>query len=462
VAEPPLPFARPPQESLSLELKTWLDPASPQHKAVAVRGLMALRNRNGGQLLIGFKDDGEPRSDAPNFDLKKAYHADLMQDLIAAHASQRFEVEVEVFNYAGAERVRITAPAGVIVPVAVRSAIKHPETGKPDLLAFGEVPFRTLAANGRPSTAACQPGDWPDLMAICFDNREADIGRFLRRHLASPTLPEALRTLLGAPPDPSLADQAWTFLQSCETRFAEALERRASPDAAVMRPWGGRSAALVFTPRLSGWGATRDFKQKIQASVPRFTTYPPWVDYGLPGDDAPVVRQGAWEQLVVARGMVDALEFSVLDPRGQFFQWRLVLPDVIAAQRPEEPKTYFDPQGAIVDVAETILTGLALAASFGVATADQVLTFAFRWEGLQGRQLVALRSVGFVRHLRVAREEAAQPTVIIVPADTALSAVAPFVEEILRPIFEIFDGEGMDRTEVEHLVRELVERRSTF
>jgi hypothetical protein len=443
-------------------LKSWLDPSTPQHKAVIVRAILALRNRNGGQLLIGFSNDGQPRSDPPNFDLHKAFHPDQVQDLVAAHASERFEVEVEFFEVAGIEHVRLTAPVGVIVPVAVRSSIKHPDTGK-DLLTFGEVPFRTLSTNGRPSSAACQPGDWADLMAICFDNREADIGRFLRRHLASPALPDALRALLGTPPDPSLRDQALAFLNGCEARFATVLDEKESAEAAKMRSWGGRSAAVVITPLLTGLGATRDFKQQIQASIPRYTTYPPFVDYGLPGDSAAYVHQGAWEQLVVANGAFNALEFHMMEPRGRFFQWRLLLPDVIASRRPEDPKTYLDPDGAIVDVAETLLTGLAVAATLGAATPDHQATFAFHWTGLSGRQLVRLIAAGFVRHHhRVARDDSPAPSVVTIPADTAPSAIAPYVEEILRPVFEVFGGEAIDRVDVERLVQALLERRSGF
>jgi hypothetical protein len=42
---------------------------------------------------------------------------------------------------------------------------------------------RTIS-NGRASS--CEPvtaADWDKLMRICFDNREADVGRFMRRHL---------------------------------------------------------------------------------------------------------------------------------------------------------------------------------------------------------------------------------------------------------------------------------------
>jgi hypothetical protein len=33
-----------------------------------------------------------------------------------------------------------------------------------------------------------QPKDWRDIFDRCFENREADIGRFLRRHSGSPPM----------------------------------------------------------------------------------------------------------------------------------------------------------------------------------------------------------------------------------------------------------------------------------
>jgi len=43
-----------PRESLAVEVKDWLDPSIPGHKAKVVKALIALRNFNGGYLLIGF------------------------------------------------------------------------------------------------------------------------------------------------------------------------------------------------------------------------------------------------------------------------------------------------------------------------------------------------------------------------------------------------------------------------
>lgn len=45
-----------PSEGLNVEVKTWIDPDAPDGMAKIVRAALALRNRNGGYLLIGFDD----------------------------------------------------------------------------------------------------------------------------------------------------------------------------------------------------------------------------------------------------------------------------------------------------------------------------------------------------------------------------------------------------------------------
>jgi len=48
------------RESLGLELKQWIDPNTPEGKAKIAKACMAMRNNDGGRLIIGFKDDGTP------------------------------------------------------------------------------------------------------------------------------------------------------------------------------------------------------------------------------------------------------------------------------------------------------------------------------------------------------------------------------------------------------------------
>lgn len=52
-----------PSEGPNVEVKTWIDPRLPDGIAKLVKAMFALRNRNGGFLLIGF-DDASRQPDA--------------------------------------------------------------------------------------------------------------------------------------------------------------------------------------------------------------------------------------------------------------------------------------------------------------------------------------------------------------------------------------------------------------
>jgi hypothetical protein len=45
-----------PGESLVVEIKTWISPTDPAGQAKIIKGAIALRNRGGGYLVIGFDD----------------------------------------------------------------------------------------------------------------------------------------------------------------------------------------------------------------------------------------------------------------------------------------------------------------------------------------------------------------------------------------------------------------------
>jgi hypothetical protein len=170
-----------PSESLNVEIKRWLDPDQDIGTAKIVKALFGLRNRNGGILIFGFDNNTLKPNDTnrPN-DVHASFHVDKIQGLVSRFASESFEVEI-VFETVGShEHVVIVVPEGVTAPVAVKRELV---SEKKSLLLVGDIYFRTLNSNGTPSTAHARPDDWPSVLDICFENREADIGRFLRRHL---------------------------------------------------------------------------------------------------------------------------------------------------------------------------------------------------------------------------------------------------------------------------------------
>ena len=148
-------------EGLNVEVKNWISPDDPQGVAKIVRAVLALRNRNGGYLVIGF-DNGTLQPDIANrpTDVRKEYpHIDKIQGLISRFSYQLFEVAVSFPELDGREYPVIFVPVGVQWPVAAKADLD--DSGK-KLVEFGDVYCRTLSANGTPSTAVARPQDSPD------------------------------------------------------------------------------------------------------------------------------------------------------------------------------------------------------------------------------------------------------------------------------------------------------------
>ncbi|BCH07381.1 hypothetical protein MesoLj131c_16390 [Mesorhizobium sp. 131-3-5] len=201
-----------PTESLSVEMKQWIDPGTILGRVKIIRAVFALRNRNGGFLVVGFDDQGTPDVANQLADPRVSFHIDVILGLVSRYAQELFEVEVGFSAREGAEYPVIIVPPGVQTPVAAKRDLVDGES-RP--IKIGDVYFRTLAANGTPSTAVARPEDWREIIRICFDNREADVGRFLRRQMAGQDHTTLASVLWGiadgapiVPAGPTLEDRA--------------------------------------------------------------------------------------------------------------------------------------------------------------------------------------------------------------------------------------------------------------
>ena len=103
--------------------------------------------------------------------------------------------------------------------------------------------------------------------------------------------------------------------------------------------------------------------------------------------------------------------------------------------------------------------GMAFAKVMGCPAEDTRLTFAFRWMKLQGRRLTSW--------IHPDRDIFPEPsayqdevlTFVHVPLDTPLSALGDYVNQVVQPLFQVFDGFILDRNVVEDLTRRLIERK---
>jgi hypothetical protein len=456
-----------PREALTIELKAWIDPTTPVAQAKIVRAALALRNRNGGFVVIGFDDKTFlPAPHAPT-DVRATFRPDDIQQLISRYASHPFEVAVEFAERDGKEYPVVAVPSGVTVPVAIKGDLID---GNKALLKFGEVPFRTLHANGTFSTAAARPEDWKDIVEICFDNREADVGRFVRRHLGGLTaetladLGVALRLGSSSPSD-SLRDSAVSLLDAGHARYQKLLAERgvaAGPEEAV-QTWGTWEVAFVVDPANPEGVATRDFYNELVGSNPEYTKWPIWGNT-LALSDAygrASVREGAWESLFISiRSHLpwDVLDFSRLDPKGSCYELRASDDDAFARTRGAQVHAILDPALVIQRVTEALLVGLHYAKTFDT-DAKSNLGFAFRWKGLKGRTIGSWSGQVLVIPGLYKTAEDEDTSFVAMPADTAESAVAPFVQKAVRSLFARFDGYAMGLNVIEQLVRMVVERR---
>ena len=463
-------LVRRPTESISVELKTWIDPRTPDGASKIVKATFALRNRNGGFLLIGFDDaTGEPdpyRLDAP---VGEVFHADAVQQIVSRYSPQPFPIEVALRPRGGQQHPVLVVPSGVRVPAVVKSDLRG-EGGK-YLLHEGDVYFRTLRSNGAPSSAVIKPGDWPDLLEICFNNREGDIGGFLRRQLGGAereVLAAVLRELMGATSAKAEPERQVVLKERAEEVVADgwaafdAAIRDRGKSAAEERAIGGLTmhVGVVLDPSREDAVPTRQFLDVLASANPQYTGWPAWLDARgfASADERPVVKNGAWQTLIVAidDSYMQHLEFLRMDPRGTFYLRRAMQDDLTDKVEPGKALDIFL---MLIRVAEVIAVGVAMARALDWPE-DGDAAFAFIWDGLDSRRLSGwanpLRSMGIGGG--TSHSDRASSTVLV-PLETPPGALAPYVAKAVAPLFSLFDGYQPAHPLVEDAVARLVERR---
>ncbi|WP_338665995.1 hypothetical protein VQH23_12625 [Pararoseomonas sp. SCSIO 73927] len=451
-------LVRAPGEALRVEIKSWLDIDGPEHRAKLVRALLALRNFGGGFLLIGFDDRTGSPAENPPPDPRSSFHVDVLQRLVSTYASEPFGIEVTFVERAGIAYPVIEVPTGVQVPVAIKADLRH-ETRH--LLRRGDVMFRTLGANNTVSSAAAGPGDWRQIMEICFDNREADLARFVRRHLRSSDLPGLLADLglaMNRVSRPGLQEICREFADECAVRAEQ--KERARGLLPLPESFGQMEIAAVLDPPASGFIADQGFRDRLMRSHPRYSN-DLWMDSrGYPNrGDRPSVDAGGWDALVDLTDWWKMREFSRLEPSGRFYLRRPLPEDSTAHSRGAAPGVILDIEATISNVTEAMATALAFADALGAEPDQGKLGFLVSWGGLQDRRLVSLNGGGELIAFEHRSSTSALERFVELPAGTSALNLAPYVSQLVRELFALFNGYTYSPDRAEAQVRAVVERR---
>ncbi|MFD1883780.1 helix-turn-helix domain-containing protein [Paracoccus pacificus] len=433
------------QESLSLELKSIIDLRSREGQAKLIKAVHALYNRNGGVLLIGFSNSGEAVGLAQ--EILSEYTQDNAQTIISRHSTPLIEIELDFLEADNFKCPVIIVPSGVRIPISVKRGLTDQSDGTTHLK-VGEVYFRTLSANGTPSSALFKTTDFSELLDVCFRNRGAEIIQLLR-------------------------DVQWASMKNNESevtdeeigrssladfdKFFQA-ELEASPLAQdriwLLKALTMKVAVTPLSP-LTQRSPTEQLLNRVRSSNPNYTGWPVWLDSRGFHDQStrPHVTNNGWNTLFNRDGWDGSPELEMLrvEPSGRLFL-RRVLQDDLNTERPRG--TVLDPLLLTHRVVEVIAAGTSILRGIGVDEETDAI-FAFEWSGLSGRQLNAWTDItAYFRDQRAHDNSAV--SIVRVPVSTSPWEVADFVAKAVDPLFALFEGFEMPKFNIEQMVSRVV------
>lgn len=444
-----------PRESLSVEIKAWLDLDNPVDQAKIIKTLIALRNNNGGFMIFGFHDKTLAQDKNAPENPEALFHPDKIQGWVTKYSSEPFEVDFQFPEREGIKHPVLIVPGGVKSVVAAKANLMDENGNK--LIAAHDVYVRSLLSNHTPSTTRPRWGDWPSIIQVCFDNREADIGNFLRRHLRGLS-GEDIISAIGSPVKKK-EDIAKEFFKNSMDRYYQVIKER----GLTLPEHGSWACALIINGDIPKYRANKDFLRMLDASNPQYTGWPVWMNSEGFTDKSghPYVHDRVWEALLVTlgHGWSDHIDFLRFDPEGKFFIRRSLEDDIGAGDKQPLPLSQLEFGLTILRTAETVAVGLAFAKAMGCNPEDTTLIYMFQWEKLKGRELSSWADLR--RHLSIGRK-AYQDTVesiVEIPLDTPLSRVGEYVKILIDPLFEVFDGFEISQGVVDDLTNKLLNRK---
>lgn len=447
-----------PSESLAVEIKTWIDPGQPEGAAKIVRTVLALYNNNGGYFIIGFDDKTlQPVPQTLLSDVRSSFHPDEIQRLIGKYASEPIEIFVEFPESEGCEYPVIVVPGGVKTPVATKSELK---VGDKKLISVDDVYIRTLRTNNTPSSAKATWKDWARIIEICLENREADIGRFMRRHLngIDPKTVSNITAglLMASTKEETNIERVTQYLDESNARFQQLL----TAGQITLPPHGSWEISLLLTGEIPHHSANRDFIQLLHASNPSYDSWPVWI-VNLGGnhrDQVPYLENRCWEQFIDSQFFNRIIDFMRFDPQGKFYQRSALPEDMFNSSRGITPNTVLDCILPIIRTSEAIAVGISFAKAMGANPEKTLLSFGFRWNGLRGRTLLSIDPHTHMYPRGPTRDDKVV-SFVDVPMETPVSALSNYVSKVVQPLYEIFDGYIMNPSAIESWTRKTLERR---
>ena len=355
--------------------------------------------------------------------------------------------------------VVIEALSGVKTPVATKSELDG-ENKK--LIQAHKVFIRSLNSNNTVSTTEATYKDWQTIIEKCFENREADIGRFIRRHLSSPSLDEANKVLSALITSQTLREEPDTdslekFIDTSASRYETAL----SDHDITAPPHGSMEVAIKINGSINEHTANDELLNLISASNPRYTGRPAWMDsrHFSERNHHPFIFNETWEALISSYNQAysDMHDYWRISPDGKFYFYRAFQDDIGGGDNAPQPGTALDFTLSILRISECMLVAISFAKAMGCEDTGSIDAL-YRWKGLRGRTLSSWTNPGrYLSIHRVSRQDEVI-TSINIPVDIAPEAISDYVQKVTSKLFIVFSGFEAPEEVVNDLVVRLIKR----
>lgn len=445
------------RESLNTEFKPWFPLSEDSGKATLAKACIAIRNADGGFLVIGMSNDGAPDNRKHVSDVRTVFHHDAVQEVVSRYASDLFEITVHFVPFDGMERVIVEVPSGVRTPVICRNNLPRNVTSEGyqpgTLLKEGEVYVRTHASNGRPSTSPAKIIDWQRIMETCFNNREADIGAFMRRQLSGldvEAATSAIFEMLKGAKGPTLQERTDAYLDVCLQKYVGRVKELGKPLPNI----GTREVAAAISGDFEPPSLDEECMWQF-AHLQRMSGWAPFVAFlnmSARIDDIRYDESGA-DVLTYDDRMFHILDFSRIERSGQFYFFE-PLPGDFSPRTKAHTVLEFVQETA--RIAEIIAVIMQFAKAFCGNDSKNQVTFAFRWEGLANRRLGSMDRMSWSRGVATQNDYVTHATI---PVSIAISAIGLHVESIVKQLFRLFAGHAFDSTVIQNIVEDRMNSR---
>lgn len=411
-----------PRETLSVELKGWLDLAgNNEHKALLAKAIIALANHGGGAILIGFSKTDSGSGPAPGRPGSLTdYNSDVLNAVVSKYCDPKFHCDITIHKGPdGLEYPIVNVPGGHKVPV--RSTRDGPNG---DTIKRNSYYIRRIG----PASEVPQDGqEWDELIRRVVANAREDLLDQFRAIMAGG---------VEAAPEPAQVDRTDEWFAASLQRWQELVSTLPADHAARMKLG---HFAIAYT--LSGTfkrPTLVELRKLIGEATLRHTG---WPEFWMPTRRGiePYINDGLIECWIggdkehEGRDPAHA-DFWRISPEGKAFLIRGFQED--GRDFGTKPGAAFELTMPSWRTGEGLLHASGLAALLGDPEAEVVFTG--EWTGLKGRELVVHPSSNrWLFGGNVGQQDEYRATVTA-KADEIPTILPELVFQILAPLYETF------------------------